>query len=302
MDWITALNKLKGAYADSTLRAYRADINAYVKWCNTAGDKPFPSNIKLLVGFIDHQSGIYSISTIKRRLAAISKIHSLLLIDNPCQHIDVKLAFRRSLRSKSSRPRQSLGLTAKMRDQLLNACDGSLIGKRNRLLLSIGYDTLCRRSEIVEIQIEDIKAATRRNGTILIKRSKNDQVGLGRISHISPRSIKLIKDWLKASKLQDGPLFRGIKHNKVQSKSLHPHSINRIIKDTAKKAGFSDNIITMLTGHSMRIGAAQDMMTLGFDILPIMAAGGWKSINVVARYVENADKSEMLHKFFYNKK
>ena len=37
----------------------------------------------------------------------------------------------------------------------------------------------------------------------------------------------------------------------------------------------------------MRIGAAQDVMTADFDILAIMQAGGWKSSNVVARYVEH---------------
>jgi hypothetical protein len=38
----------------------------------------------------------------------------------------------------------------------------------------------------------------------------------------------------------------------------------------------------------MRIGAAQDMLVAGFDALAIMQAGGWKSANVVLRYVENA--------------
>ena len=38
----------------------------------------------------------------------------------------------------------------------------------------------------------------------------------------------------------------------------------------------------------MRIGAAQDMMVAGIYQIAIMQAGGWKSINVLARYVENA--------------
>jgi hypothetical protein len=43
----------------------------------------------------------------------------------------------------------------------------------------------------------------------------------------------------------------------------------------------------------MRIGAAQDMMVAGFDSLAIMQAGGWKSANVVLRYVENASTREL---------
>lgn len=37
----------------------------------------------------------------------------------------------------------------------------------------------------------------------------------------------------------------------------------------------------------------QDMMVAGFDALAIMQAGGWKSANVVLRYVENAATKEL---------
>lgn len=37
------------------------------------------------------------------------------------------------------------------------------------------------------------------------------------------------------------------------------------------------------------------MMVAGIDTLGIMQAGGWKSKNVLARYVENASTSK-LHK------
>jgi hypothetical protein len=45
-----------------------------------------------------------------------------------------------------------------------------------------------------------------------------------------------------------------------------------------------------------RVGAAQDMIVSGLSILPIMQAGGWKSMNVVGRYVENADLSLLMEK------
>ncbi|MBN4046400.1 hypothetical protein JYU02_00190 [bacterium AH-315-P15] len=39
----------------------------------------------------------------------------------------------------------------------------------------------------------------------------------------------------------------------------------------------------------MRVGAAQDLLCAGFDTVSIMRAGGWKSINVLARYLEHAE-------------
>jgi hypothetical protein len=39
----------------------------------------------------------------------------------------------------------------------------------------------------------------------------------------------------------------------------------------------------------MRVGAAQDLMVAGRGLLQIMTAGGWTSVNVVGRYVREAD-------------
>lgn len=38
----------------------------------------------------------------------------------------------------------------------------------------------------------------------------------------------------------------------------------------------------------MRVCAAQDLMSAGHDTIAIMTAGGWKNVEVVARYVERA--------------
>jgi integrase/recombinase XerD len=39
----------------------------------------------------------------------------------------------------------------------------------------------------------------------------------------------------------------------------------------------------------LRKGAAQQLTSDGFGMLVIMRVGGWRSISVVARYIENAD-------------
>lgn len=39
----------------------------------------------------------------------------------------------------------------------------------------------------------------------------------------------------------------------------------------------------------MRVGAAQDLLCAGHDIGAIMRAGGWKSIEVLGRYLETAE-------------
>jgi integrase/recombinase XerD len=296
-DWRASLKRLEGAYADGTLRAYYADIQAYETWCEQKHYSLFPAKPKHIAEFIKHEADRCSAATIKRRLAAIGKTHRLMKLDNPVSDEDVKLALRRELRKKSTRPKQALGMTREIRDRLIRACDNSLAGKRDKAIIALGYDTLSRRSEIVSIEVEDVSMAAR-GAKVIIRRSKNDQLGIGRIAHISPKSLKIVKNWLKAADLTEGPIFRGIRHNKIADCGLHPHSISRIIKLAAERSGLSQGEVEKLSGHSMRIGAEQDMMTAGLDILPIMAAGGWKTTNVVARYIENADLQPLLRSFY----
>ena len=42
-----------------------------------------------------------------------------------------------------------------------------------------------------------------------------------------------------------------------------------------------------LTGHSARVGTAQDMVAAGFSLAEIMQAGGWKTPDMIARYSEH---------------
>jgi hypothetical protein len=69
----------------------------------------------------------------------------------------------------------------------------------------------------------------------------------------------------------------------------HPYTVDRILKEAGKSAGLALKVVADLSGHSKRVGAAQDLMAEGVGILPIMQAGGWKSTNVLGRYVQRAE-------------
>jgi len=55
-----------------------------------------------------------------------------------------------------------------------------------------------------------------------------------------------------------------------------------------KRASGPCDIVKSLAGHSMWIGAAQDMMVVGFASPAIRLAGGWNASYVLLSYVENA--------------
>lgn len=203
-------------------------------------------------------------------------------LPSPIRHVDVQLALRRAVRAKGRRPKQVLGLTRDLLDKMLASCPQTLAGRRDAALLSVGYDTLCRSAELSWMRVEDVFLD---KAKIYIPRSKSDPFGDGRVATISATTIARVTDWLENSALEEGPLFRGLHTGKVGRIPLGTSSILRLIKSAALRAGLTAEAL-LLSGHSMRVGAAQDLLASGYDTLAIMTAGGWKSTNVVARYAE----------------
>lgn len=47
--------------------------------------------------------------------------------------------------------------------------------------------------------------------------------------------------------------------------------------------------VAQISGHSLRVGAAQQLARDGHSMLKIMRIGGWKSPDFLARYLEHMD-------------
>lgn len=287
-DWASLLERVfarcEGAYADITLRGYRRDLETFAAWCEERDETFMPSTPRIVGAFIDDQVKAYSYATIKRRVAAIQFLHRLADLPSPVSSSDVYLALRRAGRTKGRRPKQVRGLTADLLEQILRACPPTLPGLRDAALISVGYDTLCRSAELSWMQVEHVDLESQ---TVYIPRAKNDPFADGRIAGLSTRSTDLVSQWLEQSCLKEGALFRGLHTAKAGIGSLETSSIRRMVKVAAKRAGLNDAAAN-LSGHSMRVGGAQDLMMSGHGTLTIMTAGGWKNVEVVARYVEKA--------------
>lgn len=277
-------DRCKGAYSEKTLSGYRSDLRCFISWCDGQGRNWAPADADTVACFIDDQIRELSIATIKRRVEAVKFVHRMLDLPSPASSSEVRLALRRAARERPARPKQSLGLTSDIMGRMLAACPNTMAGMRDACLISLGYDTLCRSVELAAMRVEHLAPD---GGTILVPRAKSDPFGEGRIAYLSASTQKRVTTWLAASGLTSGPLFQGLHTRKLSGQNLNTASIRRIVKRAAERAKLEDEA-TRLSGHSMRIGAAQDMMVVGIDHVAIMQAGGWKSANVLCRYVENA--------------
>lgn len=287
------LRRCDGAYSEITLRGYRNDLVVFKSWCAERGRNWLPADPETIARFVDEEAPAKSIATVKRRVCAIQFAHRISDLRSPINHSEVHLALRRASRAKRRRPRQALGLTAEMLERIVAACPDTLAGVRDAALFSVGYDTLCRSSELVAMRVEHLSEDL---ATIHVPRSKSDPFGDGRVAHLSPTTIERLQGWLEQAHIYRGPLFRGLHSNKVSAVAMDTCSIRRRIKVAARRAGIGADKIAALSGHSMRVGAAQDMLVAGIDALGIMQAGGWRSQAVLARYVEHASAAHMHHR------
>jgi integrase len=291
LDWRRSLARLAGAFADSTLRAYRADMAGFAVWCQALGRPALPAAPELLARYLTEVlAGRRAPATIRRRMAGIRKIHGLLRLPDPTADPEVALALRRALRLSGRRPRQAPGLTAPLRDQLIAACPPTLRGVRDQALLAVGYDLLARPSELVGLLVEDLEPQGSGGARIPIRRAKNDPLARGRYGYLSPKACARLQAWLDAAGLRAGPIFRGVYHGDgLAPRALRPLAVSCALKRAGERAGLEPAFAARLSGHSMRVGPAQDLVVAGRSLPQIMLAGRWTNLNAVAAYAREAE-------------
>jgi len=196
----------------------------------------------------------------------------------------VRLALKRMHRRKGRRQDQAVGLTWPLRNRLLDMAGERLIDDRNRALLAVAYDGMLRRSELSALQVPDLLEEMDGGATLLVRRSKTDQEGEGEIVWIAPDSLALVCVWLERSGVADGSLFRSVGKGGRIGGPLPPGQVPRIFKAMARDADLSASAVGGLSGHSTRVGAAQDMIGAGIEMPAILHAGRWKSTAMVSRY------------------
>ena len=280
------LNKLQGAYAPNTLKSYYADARAFVDWCGERNIEPFPIASETLRAYIECLQRNAAYSTICRRIASLRRLNRMMGFKDQTRAEEVYLAIRRLKRSKCLEQKQAVGINHDILVKMIAAQPDTLAGTRNRALLSLGYDFLARRSELVAIRSEDLKFTP--DGALkgMIRKSKTDQYGRGRLVFGSERSAKLVRKWLRLKPAEIQPVFCAINHGRCEDRAICDRNVNDIIKRSVIKVKRCERPSDLeVSGHSLRVGAAQDLLIRGYDLAAIMRAGGWSDPSTVSRYL-----------------
>jgi integrase len=232
-------------------------------------------------------------ATVRRYVASIASFHRAAEVANPCETQAVKLALRRMHNAKGRAQVQASPLNEGAVHKLLAARGGQHWNRmrdlRNRALLVTGYVTLARQSELTALQFADLSVEPDGFGTVIIRRSKGDQEGRGATVAVPADAVRHLLKWIEAAGIKDGPLFRAVRHNGGIGGALDPGAVARIFKTMAAEAKLpadKTGQALRISGHSPRIGGAQDMLRYKETLAAIMVSGRWKSPEMVGRYVK----------------
>ncbi|GJG89501.1 hypothetical protein tb265_46820 [Gemmatimonadetes bacterium T265] len=296
--------RVAGARAPNTLRALRADLARWTRWCRAARRLPLPARADDVTAFVDAHATTRAPATLRRYVASVAALHRAAGVPDPTKAEDVRLALTAASRAwadaraaagQGTRQRQAAGLTERAVAHILASYDADgparLIDLRDVALLLVARDLLARRSELVAVRVEDVVAADDGGATVHVRRSKTDQFGAGATAYVGPEAYAALRAWLDAAGLAAGPAFRAVSaHGRVGPTALHAQKVPAVLKKLAARAAPQLRRLGLdpaqVSGHSGRVGMAQDLVGAGLELPAVMQAGRWTTPAMVARYAE----------------
>jgi len=273
--------------AANTRRAYRAAWSEFTTFCARRRLSPLPAEAQTVIAYITRlaNSERNKPQTIAVKLAALSFAHKTAHRMDPTADESVKVVMAGIRRTLGVAPEKKSAIS---RDDLiamvstLDTC--TLAGKRDRALLLVGFCGAFRRSELVALDVADMKAKGRM--TITVKRGKTDQEGQGLVKHFEDDGdvapIAALRDWLDAAGIKSGAVFRQMdRWGNVRATRLTSQSVALVVKRAAQAA---DLDWRSMSGHSLRAGFVTAAYTGGARDLDICEQTGHKDTRTLREY------------------
>ena len=287
----------------NTQRAYESDWADFMEFCQHHGRAALPADPETVALYYTAlaEAGAKP-STIKRRQASIKKAHQLAGRLSPTDDPRPKAVMAGIRRELGVRPAQKSPLMTDLVRQLLQHIPTDTeAGLRDRALLLLGFSSGRRRSELVALDVEDLREVPE-GYRVLIQRSKTDQEGEGQEigipygQHSETCPVTALKGYLTAAGLETGPLFRPANRNGALRKGYRDEdgfwrewrmtddNVALIIKHWISRAGLSP---ADFAGHSLRAGLATQSAANGAPERAIMAQTGHSDVEMVRRYIRS---------------
>lgn len=291
--------------SENTLRAHNGDVIYWQAWLSAIGFSfKEPISEKEILSFaiqhaegldaeIDHKLvdqnyktnlGPHKLSTIKRRIGSLSVFLELAKLPNPCHAKELRLVLTKLTKKYGGSKANGKAITKDILDDMLEVCKDKLIDLRDIAALLFAWGTGGRRrSEVAQAEMKNLTTTPSGEFVYNMPSSKTDQQGKGHHVPIKGRVAKALHDWLTASGVVDGNIFRSIGKGGEVRQGLSPADINRIVKRRLKQAGYDEK---QFGAHSLRSGFVTEAGRKNKNIGDVMQLTTHKSITTVMKYYQ----------------
>lgn len=201
--------------SDRTQAAYAADWADFAACADDDGLDALPADPAVAALYLSERSDTLAVSTLSRRMAAISVTHQEHGLDSPTRHPEVRAVATGIRRTNGTAPRKVTPASIGEIRRMVGPLPDTTIGVRDRALLSLGFVGALRRSELVALNVGDLTDRDEGLG-VTIRKSKTDQEQAGRRvalpggSDPQTRPVTALQAWLDRAEIGRGAIFRGV--------------------------------------------------------------------------------------------
>jgi integrase len=307
------ITRLLGATPENTRRAYDRNWGQFERWCAGHSRTSLPATPHTLADYVVRLIGMsLAPATIDQAIGTIRSKHAAAgYRDQPETREALKLlrAYRHEWADAGGRVRKAKPVLIDALRAMADTCDRETPkGRRDRALLLLGFNGMCRRSELAGLDIADIVNADGEGILLHIRYSKTDQAARGAAvsvpfgQHAGTCAVRSTHAWtaeLADRGITSGPLFRPVdRHGRVGGEDgragkpgarLTGKSVSDIVRRRAVLAGLPD--ADRYTGHGLRAGSATSAYLAGAPVAEIAAHGRWSATSpVVLGYIRAVDQ------------
>lgn len=175
---------------------------------------------------------------------------------------------------------------------LLSACDANrALAERDRLMLSIFYNTGCRVSELTGLMVRDFRNLHEKGNASVLFRGK------GRKERVTPlwdSTAGSISRFINRNSLTDEDMLLKVDEESCLTRSGVGQRISTLAKSAAIKC--PSLVEKRITPHTFRHSVAMNMLQAGVDISSVAIYLGHESIETTHKYI--VSDVEMKRKAF----
>jgi integrase/recombinase XerD len=187
-----------------------------------------------------------------------------------------------SVRGES--PLRGRALTAGELRKLAGVCaeDPSPAGPRDAAMIALSAAGGLRRSEIINLDVQDYDADT---GALVIRRGKGRKP---RVCYASNGAADALADWLVVRGPEPGALFCPVTQTgHIVYRRMIGHAFHKICSKRARQAG-----VKAFTPHDGRRTFISDLLDAGADIVTVQRLAGHATVTTTARYDRRPEEAK----------